>query len=169
MPKLQGDVKVPLIGNIPKRGLVIGVLAGGGVLAYVLYRRHQANQAAMTADGYGYGYGSYGYAESQPGYYGYGYGYGSAGGTGYGYGGFGGGSSPPPWWDVAPAWWQIPGKTSGTGKAGVSVITAMGNMDLNKIARMERISLAKLIRLNPQLKRYEGTGKHIPRGTRIKV
>lgn len=173
------DVHVPLLGNIPKKGLVIGV--GGGVLVvgYLLYRKHAETTAAGadTATGYGYGASAYGYGTGMPGYYGYGsalgpspyaYGYG-----GYGYGGFGGssgaygyGSPPPTWYTTPPPWLTKPPKNT---KPGTSVVTAQGNMDLYRLARLEGISLGKLLRLNPHLKKYEGTGKHIPKGIKVKI
>ena len=188
MPSLQGDVNVPLLGGIPKKGLLIGGIAGLGVVGYILYRRHQTATALGTAaTGYGYGASAYGYGTNNPGYYGYGsdfqsypegeaYGYGAYGYgmynpyTGQYYGSGPGGpldsGQPPSWWTTPPSWFQSKPRSP---KPGTSSITSQGNMDLNRIARLEGISLAKLLRLNPHLKRYEGTGKHIPRGTKIKV
>lgn len=190
MPSLEGSVNVPLLGSVPKKGLVLGLGAGGLVVGYILWQRHQANAAATgSATGYGYGASAYGYGEGTPGYYGYGsefqgypsgetYGYGAFGygmynpvtGQYYGPGGGTAATTPQLTWPSEPSWVkQFLKKTSGTGKAGTSTVTAQGNMDLNRIARMEGISLNKLLRLNPHLKHYEGTGKHIPKGTRVKV
>jgi hypothetical protein len=41
--------------------------------------------------------------------------------------------------------------------------------DLYYIAKKLGISEAELIKLNPSLKKYEGTGKAVPSGTKIKV
>jgi len=200
MPSLQGDVKVPLLGNVPKKGVMIGVLGGAGILAYVYYKKKTA-AAAMTsaaATGYGYGASAYGYGEGTPGYYGYGsdfQSYPGAGAEAYGYGAYGYGmynpvtgqyygpgpgpitsppSSPPSWWTNPPPWWPKPNKKPPHHKPhhhkpGTSVITSQGNMDLYRIARLEGISEAELLKLNPHLKRYQGTGKHIPRGIKVRV
>jgi hypothetical protein len=185
------DVHIPLIGDVPKTAVILGLGGGAIVVGYILWQRHKANAGAAAA-ATGYGYGAAGYGTGTPGYYGYGYGYGSdftgyPSGETYGYGAFGYGmynpvtgqyygaggggypygyGTPPSWWTTAPSWFK---KTSGTGKPGTSVITSQGHLDLYRIAREEGISLDKLLRLNPHLKHYEGTGKHIPRGTRIKV
>lgn len=178
MPNASGTVNVPLLGALPKRGVIIGVAGGGLVVGYILWKRHQANAAATgSATGYGYGATAYGYGTGAPGYYGYGsfnygnyggYGYGNGGG-GYGYGGFGGGSTPPPWWDVAPSWWKPPPTPGPKPKPKYHTITAQGNMDINRIARLEGISVDLLLRLNPHLAHLRGTGKHVPKGTRVKV
>ena len=89
-------VKVPLIGKrIPRKGVIFGVIGGGGVLAYIYIKRKTTGvNPASSSFGYGYGYGtgSYGYGGmSAPGYYGYGFGYGMGSGFGYGYGLPGGG------------------------------------------------------------------------------
>jgi len=88
---MPNDVKVPLIGQLPKRGVVIGVVGGGGLLAYLYYRKKRM-EAAATKTGTPYGYGTYAYgygAGAVPaGYYGYGYGYGNPA--------FGGGMTPYP-------------------------------------------------------------------------
>jgi hypothetical protein len=89
--------KIPLLGEVPKGGLVAGGLAAVGVGGY-LWWKHQQNASAPAAGGE-YGYGAYGYGsgESAQGYYGYGSG-GSMGsglvnpypqGSEYGYGAFG--------------------------------------------------------------------------------
>lgn len=179
------DVNVPLLGSIPRKGIIIGVGGGALVVTYLLYKRHQETAAATastgdsaSASGYGYGTTAYGYGSGVPGYYGYGanpgggYGYGGFAGSGggYGYGSAGYGTQPstaPPWWDNPPPWLHIP-KTRSP-KPGTSVITAQGNMDLYRLARLEGISLKKLLELNPHLKSYEGTGKHVKKGTKVKV
>jgi len=48
-------------------------------------------------------------------------------------------------------------------------ITANGHLTLNGIAKQYAISEATLVGYNPGLKRYEGTGKDIPAGTRVVV
>jgi PASTA domain len=95
------DVKVPLLGNVPKGGLFAGGLAVAGTAGYLWYKHMKGQQvasaaASVTPPAAGYGYGSaygygtpYAYATSP-----YGYGFGAAG---YGigtYGGFGGGGFP---------------------------------------------------------------------------
>lgn len=78
------DVKLPGIGEVPRGGVIAGVLLGGGVGVY-LYMKHKSSAAtapAATAAGYGYGTG-YGYGINAG--YGYGYGQFQAGET-YGYG-----------------------------------------------------------------------------------
>lgn len=179
------DVKVPLLGTIPKKGIILGVGGGALVVGYILYRRHQENAAASaSASGYGYGSTAYGYGTGSSGYYGYGsefqaypsgdaYGYGA-----YGYGMYnpvtgqyyGPGSppivSPPP---VIPPTTTPQTQPSKNKKPGTSIVTAQGSMDLYRIARMEGISLGRLLQLNPHLKRYEGTHKHIPRGVKVRV
>jgi hypothetical protein len=116
------DVKVPVLGNVPKKGLVVGVL-GAAVVGGYLVLRHKSSAAAApaaTSDGAGgaYGYGSYGYGDGANitpypfgEQYGYGaYGYGDynpytgqylGGGTGTTPGTGTGGVSPPPV-DTAP-------------------------------------------------------------------
>jgi hypothetical protein len=102
MPDLNGSVKVPLAGRVPKKSLVFGVIGGAGVLTYIIWKRKATGaDPAASSYAYGYGYGSFGYGAGMaaPGYYGYGFGYGASGGFGYGYGlpgGGGGGTSPPP-------------------------------------------------------------------------
>lgn len=93
------DVHVPGIGNVPRGGLIAGVLVGVGGGLYLWYK-HKENAATATAApasgtsayGYGaYGYGGYGYSSafSEPyigGEYGYGGAYGYGIGEGYGVG-----------------------------------------------------------------------------------
>jgi hypothetical protein len=104
------DVKVPLLGNVPKGALFAGGLAVVGVGGYLWYK-HQKNQAIAETPGaagygaaaYGYGAAAYGYAMSAFGYgygpYGYGFGqYGAAGfapGGGYPYPPYGYGVTAP--------------------------------------------------------------------------
>lgn len=92
------DVKVPLLGNVPRGGLFAGGLAAVGTAGYLYYKHVKGQQVAASAAtatppaaGYGYGsaygYGSpYAYATSP-----FGYGYSAAG---YGFGSFGGGGYP---------------------------------------------------------------------------
>lgn len=178
------DVHVPLLGNIPRKGLIFGVGGGALVVGYLLYKKHQESAAAgASATGYGYGASSYGYGTGVPGYYGYGtgtqaefaYGYGGVSGAPVPVGGGGGipipvGGNPVGYgYGISvPPLQPTPTPTKST-KPGTSVITAQGNMDLYRIARLEGISLGKLLRLNPHLKKYEGTGKHIPKGIKVRV
>jgi len=190
------DVHVPLIGNVPKTGVVMGTVGGGGLLAYLYWRKKKMeSQAATTPDSaYAYGYGS---GAVPAGYYGYGYGYGnpafgggmtpypigseySYGAYGYGYynpytgqylGGAtgtpgGGVGAPPSWWTTPPSWWNKP---SGTGKPGTSIITADGHHNLQQYGNQFHVSKRQLVLWNPHLASYLGTGKPIRRGTRVKV
>lgn len=113
---MPNEVKVPLLGEVPKGGLFAGMLAAVGVGGYMLYKHMKdsgtaaATSATTAAAGYGaaaygyaaaaYGYGyadypyGYGYMSSPYGYgygpYGYGFGaYGDYGGLGYGEYGYG--------------------------------------------------------------------------------
>jgi len=180
---------IPLLGEVPKGGLVAGGLAAVAVGGY-LYIRHQktkAAEAATGATGYGYGASAYGYGESVAGYYGYGYGYGAGGqggfspypfGSSYGYGAFGYGYynpytgqflGPPP----SPA----PVPTGGTGgtqggqgsKPGTHTNTAPGTLDLYYLATLNGITESVLLKLNPNLRHLLGSKKPVPRGTKVKV
>lgn len=77
----MSDVHLPAVGNVPKKGIIIGVVGGGAVLAYTLYRHKSAAAAGMPAAGGAgvYGYSSYGYGGSS--------GYDPYAGSSYGYGG----------------------------------------------------------------------------------
>jgi len=98
---MPSTVKVPILGNVPKGGLIAGGLAAVAVGGFWLYRHNQQSQAAAAgeASAYGYGTSAYGYGQAgSAGYYGYGYAYGGiAGGaispypvgSEYGYGAFG--------------------------------------------------------------------------------
>jgi len=90
------DVKVPVLGNVPRGAVIAGAGSAIVITGYLIYRSRKQKQA--TAYGYGttaYGYGAsaYAYGTGYPGYYGYGtdfqpfpfgseYGYGA---YGYGY------------------------------------------------------------------------------------
>ena len=99
MPDMTGTVKVPILGNVPKGGLVAGALAAVAVGGYWLYRHNMASKTAATGTSYGYGSTAYGYGQQAPGgYYGYGYSYGGVSGgainpypvgSQYGYGAYG--------------------------------------------------------------------------------
>jgi hypothetical protein len=97
------DVHVPGMGNVPRKGLIAGLIVGVAGIGY-FYIKHKENSTSTTASttapstyGYGYGYGGYGYSNpafNEP-YIGGEYGYGGA----YGYGigeGYGVGSSTAP-------------------------------------------------------------------------
>lgn len=133
----MADVKVPVLGNVPKGGLFAGGLAAVGVAGYLWYK-HQKKQAiaatpATPATGYGYGYGmpaasAYGYAMSAYGYgYGaYGYGFGQ-----YGAAGFASPVSPYGYGIAAPqnnAQWAQNATTALTnqGYTGTAVLAALG-------------------------------------------
>lgn len=57
----------------------------------------------------------------------------------------------------------------GGGQGGRKYITASGDKDLNQTAVTHGLTEQRLIDLNPGLKHFEGTGKHIPRGTRVRI
>ncbi len=101
MPK---TVHVPGLGNVPRGGLIIGIVAGVGGGVYIWWRHKNAaatpaSSASSSSYGYGsnFGYGGYGYndpAFNEP-YIGGEFGYGGA----YGYGigvGYGAGVPYPP-------------------------------------------------------------------------
>lgn len=184
MPK---TVKLPVLGNVPKPALIMGIGGGAAVGAYLIWKRKQ-NEASPTG-AYGYGANAYGYGS---GYYGYGseFAYGGSMGGGmtpypvassYGYGAYGYGYYNPytgQW--LGPGQQQPPitgggGTGGGTGGGGTGgggathTITANGHMDLWKTAHANAISEGKLVRLNPQLSHLVGSKKPIPRGTKVKV
>ena len=90
------DVKVPLLGKVPKGAVIAGGLAAVAVGGYVWIRHQKGTQAgAGDASAYGYGAAAYGYGEDM---------YGSFGsdsvtpypmGNEYGYGAFGYGQYNP--------------------------------------------------------------------------
>jgi hypothetical protein len=96
---MPSTVKLPVLGNVPKGGVVAGALAAVAVGAFAWYRHNMAAKTASTGDAYGYGTSAYGYGQQPPGgYYGYGYSYGGVSGgainpypvgSEYGYGAFG--------------------------------------------------------------------------------
>jgi len=186
------DVKIPLIGNVPRGGVIVGGIAGAGVLGYIWWKKKTA-AATTTQTPYAYGYGT------PDGYYGYGYGYGSSMSMGsgitpapigseYGYGAYGYGyynpytgqylgggtgttitpGQPPSWWTVPPAWWQPPPKPHGH-KPGTSVITADGKLDLAQIAGRHHTTRWQIVAWNPHLAYLLNTKRPVPRGTRVKV
>jgi hypothetical protein len=75
------DVKVPLIGNVPRTAVIMGAGAGVVVIGYLYYRHKQT--AVTAAYGYGGSTAGYGQGYGTTGYYGYGFNYGTAGGSGY--------------------------------------------------------------------------------------
>lgn len=88
---MPSDIKLPVLGNVPKPVLIIGGISAVGVVGYIILRR--SKQKVEGEAGYGYGASAYGYGASAYGYaaasdY---YGYGS-----YGYGGGGAGITPAP-------------------------------------------------------------------------
>ena len=185
-------VKVPVLGNVPKPALIMGLGAGGLVAAYLIWK-HKKNAAAPAGSTYGYGAASYGYSS---GYYGYGseFAYGGSLGSGfspypvaseYGYGAFGYGYYNPytgQW--LGPGQQQPPASgggssTGGTGGGtggggtgsggGTHTVTANGKLDLYFTAKQNGITEGKLVRLNPKLSYLVGSKKPIPRGTKVKV
>lgn len=134
------DVKVPLLGNVPRGGLFAGGLAAVGTAGYLWYKHMKGQQIAAAAAtstppaaGYGYGasygYGSpYAYATSP-----YGYGYGP---SGYGFGALGGSGFPasPYGYGQAPVtvttnaeWSQNAlAALSAQGYTGTAVLSALG-------------------------------------------
>jgi len=183
------DVKVPLIGKVPRPALIFG-LAGGGVLTAYLLWKHKQNAAApggeYGATAYGYGSGFYGYGSE--------FAYGGSMGGGvtpypigseYGYGPYGygyynpytgqwlGGGAPQP--PVSGGGGSTGGTGGGTGGggtgagAGTHTITANGKLDLYYTAKLNHITEGKLVRLNPKLSYLVGSKKPIPKGTRVKV
>jgi hypothetical protein len=92
------DVKVPVIGKVPKGAAVAGIGSAVVITGYLIYKHNKAKTATGSATGYGaagYGYGS--------GFYGYGFGYGMGSGnvtpypvgSEYGYGAYGYGMYNP--------------------------------------------------------------------------
>lgn len=117
---MPDTVKLPVLGNVPKGGVVAGALAAVAVGAYVLYQHNKASKVTGT-NAYGYGTSAYGYGQQTPGgYYGYGYAYGGVSGgainpypvgSQYGYGAYGYGY-------YNPYTGQYQGGGTGTGSGG---------------------------------------------------
>lgn len=193
MPSMSGSVKVPLLGQVPKGALFAGALAAVGVGGYLLYRKSKQNTAAASG-GYGYGSTAYGYAEGAPGYYGYNYAYGGGYGTSgmggggytpypfasaYGYGAYGYGYYNPytGQWIGGPPTTNPPPVGGGGGSSGggtgkpptTHTVTANGHQTMQALARANHIQKSTLLILNPHLGYLWGSGKPIPRGTRVKV
>lgn len=188
MPNMSGSVKVPVLGNVPKPALIIGLGGGALVTGYLLWKRKQA-AAAPTGGAYGYGASAYGYGS---GFYGYGteFAYGGSTGGGitpypigseYGYGSFGygyynpytgqylgGSSSTPPGPTPTPTPTPVPVPSPHPG-GNTHTVTANGKTDLYFTAKHNGITEGKLVRLNPHLSYLVGSKKPIPRGTRVKV
>jgi hypothetical protein len=180
---MPDTVKLPVVGSMSKNKLLFGVVAAGGVTAYLLWRHaKQSQQAAASA--YGYGATAYGYG-TPAGYYGYGYGYGTAMGGGvtpypmgseYGYGAYGYGYYNPytgQWLGPGPTPTPIPTPTPGPKpkppKPGTHTITADGHSDLAQIAGRNHTTRWQIVAWNPHLAYLLNTRKPVPRGTRVKV
>lgn len=127
---MAADVKVPVLGNVPKP-----VLMGGGIAAivaavYVMIKKKNAAAAAAAASsGSAYGYAAYGYGypgtQLVPPEYGYGggYGYGQYGTGGIGGSGIGVGS-PYPSYAYSPA--SAVATNAEWAQAATSYLTANG-------------------------------------------
>jgi hypothetical protein len=130
------DVHVPGIGNVPRAGVIAGVVIGGagGLYLYVKHKDSKASTASTASTAaYGYGYGAYGYgsygysnpAFNEP-YIGGEYGYGGA----YGYGigeGYGVGSPTPP-----PT--QLATTNAAWAQAAENYLTETGGYDAGTVA-----------------------------------
>jgi hypothetical protein len=79
------------------------------------------------------------------------------------------GEPPVPAASGYPPKWHSGEAGGGSGQSGTHTVTANGKQSLNAIAKANGISWAKIASLNPNLKRYFGTGKALPHGTSVKV
>ena len=133
---MPNTVHVPGLGNVPRSGLIIGIIAGVGGGVYIWWRHKNqaasAAPAAASAFGYGYGYGYGGYGYSNPafndpyitGAYGYG------GMYGYGIGvGYGAGVPNPP---SAPS--QVASTNAAWAQAAESYLSNTGGYDPGTVA-----------------------------------
>jgi hypothetical protein len=68
-----------------------------------------------------------------------------------------------------PPKWRNTSTGGGSGQTSTHTVTANGKQSLNAIAKANGISWAKAASLNPNLKKYFGTGKPLPHGTSVKV
>lgn len=141
------DVHVPGLGNVPRGGLIAGIVIGIGGGLYI-YIKHKENASTATATpatgtsayGYGgnYGYGGYGYnspAFNEP-YISGEYGYGGA----YGYGigeGYGVGSPVPP---TVPT--QLATTNAAWAQAAENYLTNTGGYDAGTVAAALGIYIA---------------------------
>jgi PASTA domain len=130
------DVHVPGMGNVPRKGLIAGLIVGAVGIGY-FYIKHKESASTATAstaspNAYGYGYGGYGYgsygynnpAFNEP-YIGGEYGYGGL----YGYGigeGYGVGSS------TAPA--AVVTTNAAWAQAAENYLTSQGGYDAGTVA-----------------------------------
>lgn len=140
------DVHVPGIGNVPRGGLIAGVIVGigGGLYLYIKHKEKASASTTATSGAYGYGYGSsygyggYGYnnpAFNEP-YIGGEYGYGGL----YGYGigeGYGVGSPYPP---SAPT--QVATSNAAWAQAAENYLTTTGGYDPGTVAAALGIYIA---------------------------
>jgi hypothetical protein len=85
----MADVKVPLLGNMPRGAVLAGGLAVVAVGGYLAYKHFTTKSVPPTGTPYAYGYGASAYGAGSNVPFGYGYGYGAY--SPYGTGGFGGG------------------------------------------------------------------------------
>ncbi|MDA8319059.1 MAG: hypothetical protein M0030_04485 [Actinomycetota bacterium] len=75
-------------------------------------------------------------------------------------------TGPPQWFGPRPG----PGpKPPGKGGGGGNYLKSSGKYDLQGIAKGHGLTEKQLLQLNPQLRKYSGTGKHIPRGTKVRL
>ena len=92
---MPSTVKVPLLGNVPKGGVIAGALAAVGVGGYVWWRHMKGQQTDATGGAYGYGAEGYGYGSEFYGQFGTDQVTPFPMGSEYGYGAFGYGMYNP--------------------------------------------------------------------------
>lgn len=62
-----------------------------------------------------------------------------------------------------------PPKTTTPPKPTTKTVIANGDEDIHSYALHNGVTEAQILALNPDLKKYEATGTHIPKGTKVKV
>ena len=130
----MSDVKVPILGNVPKPVLLGGIATVVAVGAYV-FVKHKNSAATPTGNAaYGYGMAAYGYGLTNvPLEYGYGsagYGYYGYGGSFGGLGGYGSPTPPAPV-SVAPS---VATTNQGWAQASANYLTGTAGMDPGAVA-----------------------------------
>jgi hypothetical protein len=122
---MPNDIKVPIIGKMPRGAALAGGFAVVAVSGYLIYKHFTKTTTTPTsATGYGYGYGT---GTGSP--YGYGYGYGT---SPYGTYGFGGGGSYPNPYGYGYGSQQPPITTNA--QWGQAAEAAMGSTGTDQIA-----------------------------------